>query len=412
MKKLFRAEPGYLMAYNFENHQVTKIIGNYLKDLEIWIESGKITDLVKSLAEVDLINLEGDPQEKKELKKLIKQSRELKEPLRSMYSPEIMNIELTTRCPLRCPQCYCDLHKGKDVDLKVALHYIEEAGRLKIPFINLSGGETLVYPHLMELIAAVDANGLSSAIAISGWGFDENKLKDLKKAGVGSIYVSLNGSSSEINSISRDGYELAINSLKLLQADGQVDYYVNWVARNDNVKDFPELLILAKSYGVKGVVILESKPDAKDVLQAVLSKEHFLSLVDIIKNHNQEEMELSVEPCFSPMRAYLGRSYFFNRNIGFNKGCGAGRNSMAVDVDGNLIPCRHLLYPEHFENIEEYWQKSMVLDKLRKFEDYRQEPCESCSLKNNCLSCRATADKVEKDLHSGNHYCPVKEIIS
>ena len=28
-------------------------------------------------------------------------------------------------------------------------------------------------------------------------------------------------------------------SLHLLQADGQVDYYINWVARNDNVKDFP-----------------------------------------------------------------------------------------------------------------------------------------------------------------------------
>ena len=271
----------------------------------------------------------------------------------------------------------------------------------------MSGGETLVYPYLTELLQSISDNGLNSAIAICGWGFDVAKLQELKNAGVDEIYVSLNGSTKEVNERSRDGYEMAINALKLLQADQQVNYYINWVARNDNISDFPDLVNLARHFGAKGIVILESKPDASYVLQATLSKENFLMLADFIKEHNQQEIHITVEPCFSPLRAYIYNAFLWNRNTGVDKGCGAGRNAMAVDVDGNLIPCRHLLYSESYASIEDYWWQSEVLNTLRKYEDYKEEPCQHCYLTNNCISCRAVADKVEKNLFSGNHYCAI-----
>jgi pyrroloquinoline quinone biosynthesis protein E len=302
------------------------------------------------------------------------------------------------------------LNQGKDIKKEIALKYIDQAGDLKIPFINLSGGETLVYPYLTELLERISIRGLSSAISISGWGFDPVRLMELKRAGVDEIYVSLNGSTREINELSRDGYEMAVNALNLLKADRQVNYYINWVARNDNAEDFPHLVSLAEELGVKSIVILESKPDAGYALQSTLSPENFLRLANYLKKHDQQKIPIQVEPCFSPLRAYINNYYFWNRNTGANKGCGAGRNAMAVDVDGNLIPCRHLLYSESFESIADYWWNSEVLDKLRQFEDYREEPCRSCYLNNNCISCRAVADKVENNLFSGNHYCSAREM--
>ena len=409
MKALFRAEPGYIMAYNLTAKFTMKISGNNLALLEQWLATGETNDIIHLLNSYDLIHIPVTEDEKEELKHVVTQCHEVKAPRRALHSPEIMNIELTTRCPLRCPQCYCDLHQGKDIKKEIALQYIEQAARLKIPFINLSGGETLVYPYLTELLSFISFKGLKSAIAISGWGFDAAKLETLKTAGVDEIYVSLNGSTAEINAKSRDGYEQAIAALQLLQADRQIDYYINWVARNDNVADFPKLVRLAQAFKVKGIVILESKPDADYMLQAQLSQENFLFLADYLKRHNQPEISIEVEPCFSPLRAYINNYYLYNRNTGVNKGCGAGRNAMAVDVDGNLIPCRHLLYPEAYEDIEDYWWNSKVLDKLRSFEDKRGEPCQSCYLNNNCLSCRAVADKVEKNILSGNHYCVIGE---
>ena len=46
-------------------------------------------------------------------------------------------------------------------------------------------------------------------------------------------------------------------------------------SQNDNVEDFPNLVILAQSLGVKQIVILESKPDSEYVMQAALSRENF-----------------------------------------------------------------------------------------------------------------------------------------
>lgn len=181
------------------------------------------------------------------------------------------------------------------------------------------------------------------------------------------------------------------------------------MARNDNAADFPNMVSLAQDFKVKGIVVLVSKPDADYVLQANLNKENFLLLASYLKKHNQEELNIEVEPCFSPLRAYINNYYFYNRNIGVNKGCGAGRNAMAVDVEGNLIPCRHLLYPETYEDIEDYWWNSEVLHKLRSFEDKRPEPCQSCYLSNNCFSCRAVADKVNKNILAGNQDCLIGE---
>ncbi|MDD3852437.1 MAG: radical SAM protein [Syntrophomonadaceae bacterium] len=409
MRRLFRAEPDSIIAYNFTSNRTHKVSGKQIAILDQWLNDGEMNEYIGLLIGNGFIDDDIGFAEKSELKTLIKECMAVNAPHRAMHIPEIMNIELTTRCPLRCPQCYCDLNRGKDIDKNIALKYIEQAGRLKIPFINLSGGETLVYPFLDELLQAIKEQGLHSAIAISGWGLDEYRLQRLKNAGVGEIYVSLNGSTPEVNQLSRDGYELAINALKLLQKDNQDNYYINWVARNDNVADFPNLVSLAQSLGVKQIVILDSKPDSEYVLQAALSRENFLILADYIKKHSQQDIELVVEPCFSTMKAYIYNSYLLNRNIGFNKGCGAGRNGISVDVDGNLTPCRHLLYPENYDQIEDYWWHSEVLDKLRKFEDNRGEPCNNCHFSNNCISCRAVADKVEKNLFSGNHYCVIGE---
>jgi radical SAM protein with 4Fe4S-binding SPASM domain len=407
MKKLFRAEPGYLMAYEVTSGWAVKIAGDNLTLLKEWLDTGVTNDFIQMLQKRDFLSPDRDEEVQAELKVLLSRCQEIQAPLRSMSVPELMNIELTTRCPLRCPQCYCDLHRGHDIKPEVALAYIEQAARLKIPFINLSGGETLVYPYLTELIKVISAKGLNASIAICGWGFDAARLAELKAAGVDQIYVSLNGSTSEVNAKSRDGYELAIKALQLLQADQGLNYHINWVARNDNVADFPQLVSLGRELGVNSIVILESKPDAAYVMQASLSRENFMNLADYLKKHDQQEIKIDVEPCFSPLKAYINNYYLWNRNTGVNKGCGAGRNGISVSVEGYLTPCRHLLYPEDYADIEDYWWHSGVLHTLRSFEDNREEPCKSCSLNNNCVSCRAVADKVEKNLFSGNHYCPL-----
>ena len=91
---------------------------------------------------------------------------------------ESINLELTTKCPLRCPQCYCTLEGGKDLSRETALRVIREAAELGAKHAELSGGETLCYPWLLDLVAEARKNGIVPNIAISGWHFDRHVLDD------------------------------------------------------------------------------------------------------------------------------------------------------------------------------------------------------------------------------------------
>ena len=84
-----------------------------------------------------------------------------------------LNIELTTKCPLHCPQCYCSLSGGKNIPIEIAKNKVKEAYEHGVQLINLSGGETLCYPNLYELISYISHFKIKSNVALSGWNFDE-----------------------------------------------------------------------------------------------------------------------------------------------------------------------------------------------------------------------------------------------
>lgn len=58
-------------------------------------------------------------------------------------------------------------------------------------------------------------------------------------AGVGGIFVSLNGSTKKIDSKSRDGYELAIHALELLRDIAFDGVHINWVMHSNNAVILP-----------------------------------------------------------------------------------------------------------------------------------------------------------------------------
>ncbi len=328
----------------------------------------------------------------------------IKSPPNAYRAPVLMNLELTTRCPLHCPQCYCDLHRGKDLPLETALKYIGQAVRLKIPFINLSGGETMVYPHLLKLIEACSNGGLHPAVALSGYGFDRATLSAMRACGIGDIYISLNGSTQEVNACTRDGYELAVEALRVLRASSFRSYAVNWVAHRTNIDDFENMLALCRDNKVKRLVVLAFKPDSAHSLAGAPSLEQTARLAGLIRRH-EGTFEIEVESCYSPLKAHLSQHFFGNSNRGISKGCGAGRDGISVNVDGCLTPCRHLNMLERFDTIEDYWYHSKVLAQLRSVDGNPRFPCAECRYCAYCLHCMAINAKLNGEIYKGNESC-------
>lgn len=318
-----------------------------------------------------------------------------------------MNIELTTVCPLRCPQCYCTLEGGKHISFQSVVAYLQQAKEMGVKHIELSGGETMCYPHLYDVIRVARMNNIVANVALSGFAFTQNAYEKMLDAGVGGIFISLNGSTKEINSLTRDGYELAISALELLQKNQYQNTTINWVMHSNNADDFPNVVALAERYDVANLVIIGVKPDSKHMLSTLPSAEQMKAVSDIVRNH-QGKTKLLIESCFSPMLALTCDTKLFgNINVGKHMGCCAGRSMLSVSVDGMLSPCRHLDYYEKWTTLEEYWNNSPILLNIRTLEEHKREPCTSCKFCNYCRHCLSINSKLNGELYIGNQYCPL-----
>lgn len=333
--------------------------------------------------------------------------------MKNDWKLEILNIELTTRCPLRCPQCYCSLDTGVDIELNLAKKRIDEACSMGVKSLNLSGGETLCYPYLFDLISYASYKRISSIlVAISGMYFDEEKLDKMIEAGVTGICVSINGSTEHINAFSRDGYNHAINALKILAKKKYPNTIINWVMHSTNADDFVNLVDLAEHYNVALIDIISLKPDSNSSMRTFPSKEQIVSVSKFIKKY-AGPVKIQIESCYSNFLAYhLETKLFGNLNITAHKGCTAGRNSISVDVHGCFTPCRHIVAIEDFDSMEDYWNNSELILRLREIEGNSVEPCKSCYYSPYCRHCQAISWNQKGDVYVGFEGCPVYKPIT
>lgn len=323
----------------------------------------------------------------------------------SAYRMDGMNLELTTACPLHCPQCYCTLEGGRHLDLEVAKAKLKEAGEHGVHLVHLSGGETMCYPDLYELVAyAAECCG-TVHVALSGYHFDEAALDSLIQAGVSGIFISLNGSTPEINSLTRDGYELAIQALELLKARNYPNTWINWVMHSNNTDDFPNVIRLAEAYNVAHLVVLAFKPDAKHQLLSFPSGEQIYRVAQQIRDY-KGSLQLVVETCYSQLLTVIRDTRLLgNLNFGPTKGCRAGLYNYSITVDGQYAPCRHLDFPEDHPTLDDYLEKSPIVERLRHIEEDPQEPCSACRFKGHCRPCMAVSSKLNGNLTIGHDIC-------
>lgn len=205
---------------------------------------------------------------------------------------------------------------------------------------------------------------------------------------------------------------MAICALQLLLDMEFQNTSVNWVAHQSNIENFVNLAKLCARLKVKRLVIMIFKPDASHNLESAPKGEQLLRLARDIKRLRNElpDLHIEVERCYSPLRALLGQKFLINSNTGILKGCSAGRDSISFNVDGHFTPCRHLDFPEHFNNLQDYWYNSNILQKLRMVETVSEAPCAGCRYESYCLSCLAINAKLYKRIVKTNQHCSLWKV--
>src|SRR5579864_804126 len=113
--------------------------------------------------------------------------------------PAICNIAVTNSCNAGCD--FCNFANGKVArsDLRwmdincfdSALDILHDRG---IRYVSFFGGEPLLHPHIAEMIRISVAKGMGTALITNGWLLPA-KINELAKAGVRTIYISIDAAS-------------------------------------------------------------------------------------------------------------------------------------------------------------------------------------------------------------------------
>lgn len=304
--------------------------------------------------------------------------------------PNILQIEITRSCPFKCKQCYKPDSQNLHMDY-IKLCELLDLINGKCGAISLNGGEPLMYPFILSILAKVSNMNVNVYLYSSGFGINKEICSIIKNSNNIHFYISLNGSSKTINNLSRDGFEYSVNAMRML-SDNNIEYGINWVARHDNVNDFKSLLQLASRNNATYVSVVESRLTGQKEETSFLSKEDLL-LSQIINGNAGSTPIIMVDACFSKLTPLLSM-----KNKAIPICCTAGISRCTINYDFSFQPCTHLNYCEHFESLEEYWSASLILNKLRLHKFRNGGLCAKCRYSTLCEPCRATDLDIYNDL--------------
>ncbi len=117
------------------------------------------------------------------------------------YYPDRMYLESTNVCNLNCIMCPTGLGQMKrkrgymDWDLYRSI-VDEMAGHVKVTTLHI-WGEPLLHPKMPDMIAYAHEKGLRAEISTNATLLTEDVSKEILKAGLGAIYMCLDGASAE-----------------------------------------------------------------------------------------------------------------------------------------------------------------------------------------------------------------------
>ena len=324
--------------------------------------------------------------------------------------PRWLLAELTYKCPLQCPYCSNPLDYSKhssEISTEDWKRVLTQARKMGAVQLGFSGGEPLTRQDLPELVQHARQLGYYSNLITSGYGLTEEKIIQLKEAGLDHIQISIQASSKELNDhiAGTESYEAKKQVAHLVKKHGY-PMVLCVVIHRENIHQMPDILAMAEELGADYLELANTQyygwaHKNRDLLMP--TKEQFEkaeAIAQAFKEKVADKMKIYyVIPDFHEDRP---------------KACmnGWGTTFLTIAPDGVALPCHSarelpgLDCPNVTEHsIEEIWNESKAFNFFRGT-DWMKEPCRSCDEKEKDFGgCRCQAYILTGDMHNTDPVC-------
>lgn len=324
--------------------------------------------------------------------------------------PRWLLAELTYACPLQCPYCsnpvdYANYPQELSTeDWKRVLSQARKMGAVQLGF---SGGEPLVRKDFKQLVEHARHLGYYTNLITSGYGLDEEKIIELKTAGLDHIQVSIQASTQELNDhiAGTQSYTHKKEVARLVKKHGY-PMVLCVVIHRENIHQMQEILDMAENLGADYVELANTQYYG----WAHLNRDFLLPTQEQFAEAEKIAQAFKKRVADKMKIYYVVPDFYEDRP----KACmnGWGTTFLTIAPDGAALPCHEarslpgLEFPNVNDfTIEQIWNESRAFNFFRGH-DWMQEPCRSCDERDKDFGgCRCQAYLLTGDIYKTDPVC-------
>ena len=307
----------------------------------------------------------------------------------------IVSWNTTNACNMYCDHCYRDAGCKAEEELSTAeaKTLLEQIARAGFKIMIFSGGEPLMRPDIVELVAYAASLGLRPVFGTNGTLITLEMAQRLKAAGAMGMGISLDSMDREKHNRFRKfpgAWEGAVQGMRNCRAAG-LPFQIHTTVMEWNNHELEALTDFAVAEGAVAhhFFFLVPTGRAKTIEAESLRAEAYEeTLTRIMKK--QQEVDIELKPTCAPQ--FLRIAAQMGMKTRFRRGCLAGTAYCIISPKGKVQPCAYLnmeLGDVRRTPFDEIWKNSEVLNRLRTLE--YSGGCGSCEYKRACGGCRARA---------------------
>lgn len=341
--------------------------------------------------------------------------------------PFISIWEVTRACDLACVHCRANAEPAPypgELTTDQALNLIHQVAEWKVPFFVLTGGDPLKREDLMDLVEECSRLKINFALAPSVTPLLTNeKLRDLKQAGVHRISISLDGADAATHDSFRGipgTFDRSIEALKRIK-ELDIRLQVNTTIGRHNMGRLWEMAQLIRDFSIDlwsaFFLVPTGRAQKEQALNAKETEKILNQLYDILV---QGWFDIKTTEAHHFRRIILQRKGVapenLDRSIAYNpdpvllrtsRGVSDGRGFVFISHTGDVCPSGFL--PLSGGNIKEMplaeiYQKSPLFQRLRNT-DALQGKCGHCEYRYLCGGSRARAYALSGNAMGSDPFC-------
>lgn len=313
-------------------------------------------------------------------------------------TPIIGTFELLPICNMDCKMCYVRLNKNevsKRGGLRTAKEWLDIAQQAKeagLLFLQLTGGEILLYDEIEYLYAELSKMGFIISINTNGTLINEDNIKWLSKYPPRCVYITLYGGSNETYyelCNNPKGFDQTIKGINML-LENNITVKINSCITPYNVHDMEKIYKFAQEKGLEHELVAYSYPPMRRNEDLIGKNNRFSPqdcakyTVEIRQNGLTEE---EIRDNAIDFLTYIDNHD--NKEDEHKMKCRAGHSMFWITWDGNMTPCGMMSRPfiNVFENgVYDSWE--YIKEETKKIRLCKQ--CIKCENQEVCNVCGAS----------------------